>query len=388
VATDDIKVGLKVVLDEASVAKEVQEAEAALNRGKSSTKGGQQGTTAVSIGEALKITVTKPLVDKLSQIEAKLTGTPMGGAVGGLPGGAGLMKAIAVVGMVVLILEALYQAIKAVVTSVWNLAQSLARFSPILSVAFRELQIAMRIISIRLAHELGPILAVMVRDIREIIYTLVELLLPSLKVLIYVIVGLVRAFRDMLRSVVLFTAGLLRVVADLMRTFPVLNVALFGLADQLDVASNKLMAFYKGLVGGTGLNQNGLVAQMNQALIRGFSELGKQASPGVAPSSGERDAPNWSAPLKVEGLFGTKSTGKPPPTSVAAGRTSVSMQPPSLASIVNNVQLKAEVKLQHEEAVQRSIEEVRGLLVRAIHSVRNEQHLLSSKIYARTVIDL
>lgn len=394
-ATDDIKVGLKVTLDEESMAREVEKAEGKMGRGKPggpSTAGG----AIVNIVEQMKIGVTKPIVDRLEKIERKLGGEGASGS------GLGFIKGLAAAVVIFGLLDAFVQAIKAVVSAVWNLAQSLSRFSPALAVAFRQLQIAMRILAIEMGEKLGPVLAEIVRDITEIVVLLARLLLPILKALLYELSKWIEVVRKVVHVLYWLVTTVLKLVSQVMAFIGTLMVwwgqtlgkfdagfteAGKALLSASDATRNFALELEKARQSLTG--HSDAVSRMNQALIKGFSDVAGMSYTGVtAPGAGDsRNAPGFNAPLVFD-PHGKIRTYTGATTSVAAGRSAVSMQPPALASVVNNVQLNAEVKMQHEEAVQRAIEEVRGVLVRAIHGVRNEQLLLSSRIYARTVIDL
>jgi len=391
VATDDIKVGLKVTLDEESMAREVQKAEARVNKkGSASGSPGGGSQSGASLAEALKISVTKPIVDKLAKIEEKLT---RAGASAQMAGG------IAQVLMVLKILDAMYQAIKAVLSSIWNLTQSLSRFSPVLSVAFRQLAILLRMLSIDLGRLIGNELANLVNFIKELVAFLYAIFRADIKILAVLFSLLIDALRvalDVIRYVfskLLWLSGkIYDVVGDVLLWIAqyvpgTIGTMLLELGAVTKTVAGEILK-HAELVKNSSQAGKNAVQQMNSALISGFSFMGQQGYQGVtAPGQGdEREAPKWVPPLKSEG--NVRQYKNVPSNSVATGRKAVNMQTPQMASVVNNVQLNAEVKLQHEEAVQRAIEEIRGCLVKAIHGVRNEQILLSSKIYARTVIDL
>jgi hypothetical protein len=393
VATDDIKVGLKVTLDEQSMAREVAKAESQVNRGKGGPGGGKSGGggSASDLAEGLRNAVTKPIVDKLQKIEEKLTGV---GA------SANQASRFAQAFLLFKLLQEVYYAIKSILASVWNLAQSLTRFTPILAVAFRNLQIMLRMLAIDLGRLIGKELANLVDFIRELISFLYTYFRPHIKVAAMILDVIVNALRTFLKAVIYVTVQLLRTmaivvkgIADLMKW---LSGWMIGLGAQimsvmgvvLDQLSKKIDKFADSVEQSANTGRSAVQA-MNAALIKGFSDVGKMAYTGVkAPGQGEeQNAPQFIAPLKMDS-HGNQRTYKTASNSVATNRKTVPVQTPALASVVNNVQLKAEVKLQHEEAVQRAIEEVRSCLVKAIHGVRNEQILLSSKIYAKTAIDL
>jgi hypothetical protein len=389
-ANDDIVVGLKVKLDEESVAREAAKAGEKMGRGSASGRGGGGGPA--NIAEGIREAVTRPIIGRLEKIEQKLENLGTGAKVA-----AGAATAI----LVIKYLQEMYYALKAVLASLWNLSQSLSRFSPAIRLAFRDLAISMKMLSLDLGRLIGTELANLVSIVREIIQILYAVLRPVIKIVAMALSALVDAIRVVIRVLVYATVVILYTVSNLIRSVgsfiswlsqyvpgQVGNMlATMGMATQ--AFAGQVSAYAKSIQQAAATGQNA-AKQMNQALIKGFSDVGKMAYAGVsAPGAGdERAAPIFAAPLKLDSHGTTRTYTGRGSQSAAAGRMAMQLPAPSLATVVNNVQLKAEVKLQHEEAVQRAIEEVRGCLVKAIHQVRNEQLNLSSRIYARTVIDL
>lgn len=389
-AKDDIVVGLKVKLDEESVAREAEKAGEKMGGGRS-RGGGDKRVSSVT--EGLRDAVVKPIADRISKIEDKL---------GGLGAGAGAAAAGGIAIFGAKILQEIYYSLKAVLASIWSLSQSLVRFTPVLSVAFRELQLAMRIMAVDLGRLTGKELANLVRLMAEIISLLYTALRPVIKVLAMYLSMLVDAVRSLVNGIKFAIAVVLYAISNLIRAIGklitwlgtyvpgVVGSAMRSMGLAAEALAKVVDAHAKSIQQSTSSNRNAVHA-MNMALIRGLSTVGKMPYTGVtAPGqSDERDAPVFSAPLKADSHGAIRVHNKSQQgSSSAAGRQAVSFPAPTLASVVNNVQLTAEVKLQHEEAVQSAIEEVRGCLVKAIHQVRNEQIMLSSKIYGRTVVDL
>jgi hypothetical protein len=256
-------------------------------------------------------------------------------------------------------------------------------------------------LSIDLGRLIGTELSNLVNVITEIIVLLYTALRPAIKVLAMLFSLLVDAVRAVVKAITWAVVEILNVVAMLVRAVGSLlnwmsnyipgqiGAILGAVGTAAGGIATAISAYAKSIQQSANVGQNA-VAQMNAAFIKGISDVGKMAYSGVtAPGpNDERQAPTFNAPLKVDSHGNVRTHRGGGSQSAAAGRSAVSVQPPQLASVVNNVQLKAEIKLQHEEAVQRAIEEVRGCLVKAIHQVRNEQLSLSSRIYAKTVVDL
>jgi len=385
-ATDDIKVGLKVTLDEESMAKSVQEAEAKLGK-----KGGAGGGIGGDLATVLHSQLVRPVIEQLKRIEQRLekSGASTDSA-------AGLAKMF----IVVKVMQELYNAVKAVLRSMWNLAESLARFSPTLMASFRNLQILLRMLSIDLGRLIGKELASIVDFIRNLIAFFYVALRPMIKLLFVIIAALVSILGKLFEAYKALVVWSWRLMADITEAVGklmewlgsyipgALGTVFTAMGVGAGVLAESMRKQAKAIEESGKAGQNA-AQQMNAALIKGFSDMGKEKYTGVAaPGQGdEQHAKQFIAPLKLDS-HGKARTYQQTSNSVATGRKPVSMQTPQLASVVNNVQLKAEVKMQHEEAVQRAIEEIRSQLVKAIHSVRNEQLLLANRVYARSVVDL
>lgn len=376
---DDLEVKMRVVLDEEDIKKQAESA--AKKLGVDGQKGSTAGTKPPPppSGPASY----KDIADAIAKsIRESVTKKAEGGMMATL-GQAALPLAGAFFGLK--ILNDLKDAIVSVVRNLVSLASSLQKFSPILSVAFREMSVEMRKLAIDMAQLLGPALRDVVKGLTEIVSTLYYVLKPALAVIaaviriwtyeVRVVVNIFRLFAKSAATAAWTLAKLGQVAADLVAiTSPGIGAGLQKAAKALSDAAEKWVQSLDG--------QTGPANMLNMMLLRGLSEASSRSGTGQRPAGDRQSA------IRDINLQDRRERPSEHHSSLADNRVPVKAPAPKLANIVTNMQHSTEVRVESEQAVFRAMEEVRRILTSNVMRIRDDQVRMANRLAAETVVDL
>lgn len=375
---DDLEVKMRVSLDEEDIRRQVDEAERKVNGPPPKPKPpapGQGQPAGVGGWRDIGDAIAKSIRDTMSKTAGNETFAAFGQFAPKLAGAFFAVK----------LLEELKDAIGSVIRNLVDLAKSLSRYSPELSMAFREMSVEMRKLAIDMARTFGPALTQLVKAITEITSALYYALKPILSVIVNAIGAwavqlrmIAGAFRLFMRAIASAAWGLAKLHEMLVSLIAMVLPA--GAGQQLTTAAKALTGAAQKWI--DALNGNtGPASMLQNMLIRGLTEASQQKSPSVMPA-GDRGTATRAI------SFQTKDERKSDGKSAAAGRVAVPAPAPRLANVITQVKNETKVNVESEQAVHRAMEEVRGVLTRAVMRVRDDQVRLANRLAGETVVDL
>jgi hypothetical protein len=359
-------VRMKIVLDEKSMDEAARTAEDKINQPAGKPKrpakeeeerGKKQG---MGMGQALKgvfkdIFADSPLAG--GGTKAAMAGGMVGGIAGGLVGG----TVAALIGELGKLLSAIKQ-----------LATTLARYNPFVFASLRRFQIAMRGIAIQLANILEPMLQGIFEALGSIIVLVVQILKPALVGVAAILGFLLKGIAGVLRILSWLSGMVNKVVAKIMNgiawVFDGIAKIMWGKPAAEMRAAAEWMRRAAEQMGRTDPMQQ--ATEMNRAFIQGLRDASReQAQETEGPDKGKAAA---DATKRDPGIVRKPVIDSPRP---------------AIGEFKQRVEFNLEMKLQHEEAVQRAIEMVRSKLVHGLNTVRNETLQLGNIMNAKNILD-
>ncbi len=376
---DDLEVKMRVVLDEEDIKKQAEAA---------AKKAGVDGTKSATGGPKPPPPPSGPasykdIADAIAKsIRESVTRKAEGGALASL-GQAALPIAGAFFALK--ILGDLRDAVMSVIRNLVSLASSLQKFSPVLSLAFREMSVEMRKIAIDMAQLLGPTLRDVVKGITEIVSTLYYALKPAIAAIaaviriwtleVRVVVQVFRFFMKGVATAAWALTKLAEVVADIVAMVsPAVGAHLQKAAKALSDAAEKWVQSLDGQTGPGNL--------LNMMLLRGLSEASGQGGSRTRAAGDRHDA------IRDLNLQERRERPSQQHSSLAENRIPVKAPAPRLANVITNMQHSTEVRVESEQAVFRAMEEVRRILTGNVMRIRDDQVRMANRLAAETVVDL
>ena len=350
---DDIVVGMKVTLDEGSISEEVRRAEDRINK-----PGGRAvGGAPPSVGRGKQQEGHKGLAQEIARAMRMGGGGGGGRAGGGRGGGGGMLGGMAsfagaggVMGSIgviaagaavgVGVVAAFVGALKGAVSAVMRFARTLQEVSPQVGAGMRQFSIMMRGIMIGIGQDVGQGIWDTLRAMARVLSLLYQLSAPAFELIGRVLSGIALVIEEVVR----WLAAMFNVDLD---------------------------APYRNAIA------------INQALLNAFSTVS-----GSTPST-DRQALDRIPQSADSTQSGNRPTSSGTQTNqVSAPRQVTALTAPNVPQINQTVTYNLDVALQHEEAVQRAIEQIRGALTRGIIEVRDRQLTMSGMLEAKTTVDM
>ncbi len=371
---DELDVKLKIVLDEQSLEEQGKKASEKVF----GTKPPPPSSSPQRPDGREEISILKQIKDAISKKEERLGG--FGGLAAPLAAGffgLGILKQVK-------------DAVLDVLSSLWGLASSLQRFSPEISLAMRQWDVAMRQISIDLARRLGPALADLVKAFTElvsVIYDAVKDLLPILTAAIKVITFEIKKWATIIStSVRMVETAILALVKTLTYvTRNILNmIGMSGspvgqLVEKMDKTVDKwLEAIREGRRDNSG-------KLLNDILIKGLMVASHQKWTGVSAPTTERFKVVRPSDIPSE------LAGPGRPTATVKSPTSMTAVPVSkpFSPVANfNVKQHNEFSVSNERAIESAVRDVRKALMAGVMRAEDALSMAVNRSVSETVVDL
>ena len=349
---DDIVVGMKVTLDEGSISEEIRRAEDRINK-----PGGRAvGGAPPSVGRGKQQEGHKGLAQEIARAMRMgggggggRAGGGRGGGGGGMLGGmasfAGAGGTLGTIGTIAAgtalglgVVTAFVAALKGAVAAVMSFARTLQEVSPQVGAGMRQFTIMMRGVMIGIGQNVGQGVWDILRALARTLSLLYQVSAPVFQ---------------MIGSVLSHIAMVIEEVVK-------------WIAKKLDIDLDAPYA---------------VATTINQAFLDALSTYTSQQGQQYPPLQYQQSADSAQSSNRP-----TSSSTQA--TQVSAPRQVTALTAPNVPQINQTVNYNLDVKLQHEEAVQRAIEQVRGALTRSIIEVRDRQLTMSGMLAAKTTVDM
>lgn len=380
---EDIVVGMKIKIDEESIAEETRRAEEKINKKKkgagapSDAKGEKEDRGFFkNMQSALKDGFKASMKD----IEAGKGGrAALGTGTKVFMGGVGALLALALI-----------KEIKDLLNSIKKLAVGLAKFDPIVFGTLRKFEVSMRGLAIQLVNVLEPALTGVIELLGALINLGVTVLKPLL-VALAAIIGVVTKALAGLANLASKLFGIVNKVVGLIleglgRMLKFLSIFFPGvLGDKLKEAANWLLRAAEQLGKTDPLAQ---ASAMNQAFIKALSDISRGGKAEAERRQLEDDKDRTQERKPASTAKERRELEKQTPVVHRPKLDARKAPVPDVPGFNQQVNFDMKVKLMHEEEVQRAIEHIRWELVKGIKDSGNQVLLLASMFEGKTAVDL